>query len=146
MIGRRFLIVGGAASFLLAAMHVAILAIGAPAYLYFGRADLASAAERGSPYPALATVAVTLVLAVWGLYALSGAGILRPLPLLRTGLVAIATLYLLRGLVVILDAARWFVGEAYPPRQTVFSAGALTIGLCYAIGTVAIFEVDRKRR
>lgn len=143
--GRRFLIAGGSASLALAALHVLIIVIGAPAYLYFGRADLADAARRGSLYPPLATLVITITLAVWGLYAFSGASLVRRLPLFRTGLVTIACVYTLRGLVLILDVARWLAGEHYPLRQAVFSAGALVTGLCYAIGTAALFRNDAPR-
>lgn len=136
--GRRCLIAGGSASLALAALHVLIIVIGAPAYLYFGRPDLADAVSKGSLVPALATIVITITLTVFGLYAFSGARLLRRLPLLRTGLVTIAGIYTLRGLVLILDAARWFLGEDYPARQAVFSASALAIGLCHAIGTAAI--------
>jgi hypothetical protein len=44
-----------------------------------------------------------LVLVIFGLYALSGAGSIRRLPLLRLGLVGISTLFLLRGLFVVLS-------------------------------------------
>ena len=145
MTGRRFLIVGGSASFALAALHVLIIAIGPPAYLYFGRADLAEMA-RGRPlYPTLATLVITITLIVWGLYAYSGAGLVRPLPLLRTGLVTITCVYTLRGLVLILDVTRWLAGQHYPLRQAVFSAGALATGLCYAIGTAAIVRSEAPR-
>jgi hypothetical protein len=50
--------------------------------------------ERGSPVPALVTVAITAVLAIWSAYGFSGAGLLRRLPLLRTGLVTIGFAYL----------------------------------------------------
>ena len=140
LIGPRCLIAGGSVSLVLAALHVLIIAIGAPAYRYFGRADLAEATLKGSLYPPLATLVVTITLVVWGLYAYSGAGVLRRLPLLRTGLFAISGIYLLRGLIVVLDAARWFKGEPYPPRQAVFSATALVVGLCYAVGTWPLFR------
>ena len=138
--GRRLLLAGGACSLALAVLHVLVLAIGGPAYRYFGRPDLAEAAAKGSLYPSTATVVIAITLTLFGLYALSGAGLLRRLPLLRTGLVTIACVYALRGLVLVLDAARWFAGEHYPPRQAVFSAGALAIGLCHAIGTAAIIR------
>lgn len=143
--GRRCLLAGGVCSLALAALHVLVLVIGGPAYIYFGRADLAETARRGSLYPPLATLVVAITLTVWGLYAYSGAGLVRRLPLLRTGLVMIACVYTLRGLVLFLDAARWFVGEHYPPRQAVFSAASLAIGLCYAIGAAAIVRDDSPR-
>jgi hypothetical protein len=43
-----------------------------------------------------------LLPAVFGLYALSGAGVIRRLPLVRTVLVAVGSLFLLRGLLIIL--------------------------------------------
>jgi hypothetical protein len=45
--------------------------------------------------------AAALIPALFGLYALSGAGIIRRLPLLRTALVGIGSLFLLRGLFII---------------------------------------------
>ena len=143
--GRRFLIVGGSMSLALAVLHVLIIAIGSSAYLYFGRADLAEAARSGSLYPPLATLVITITLTVWGLYAYSGAGLVRRLPLLRTGLVTIACVYSLRGLILFLDAARWLAGEHYPARQAIFSAAALAIGLCHAIGTAAILRNEARR-
>jgi hypothetical protein len=138
--GRRFLIAGGTASFALAALHVLIIAIGPPAYLYFGRPDLAEAADRGSLMPPLATAAITFLLSVWGIYGYSGGRLIRRVPFLRTGLVTVTLIYLARGLVLVADYSRWLAGEEYPPRQAVFSATALAIGLCYAIGTWQILR------
>ena len=47
--------------------------------------------------------AAALVLVIFGLYALSGAGSIRRLPLLRLGLIGISSLFLLRGLFFILS-------------------------------------------
>jgi hypothetical protein len=44
-----------------------------------------------------------LVLMIFGLYALSGAGVIRRLPLLRLGLIGISALFLLRGLFFIIS-------------------------------------------
>jgi len=133
-------VAGGTASFALAALHVLIIAIGAPAYLYFGRPDLAESAARGSLFPPLVTAVITFLLSVWGVYGYSGARLIRRVPLLRTGLVTISLIYLARGLVISADVARWVAGEEYPPRQAAFSAAALAIGLCYAIGTWTILR------
>ena len=140
--GRLCLIAGGCASLALATLHLLVIAIGAPAYLYFGRADLAEAASRGSLSPALATLVIATTLTAWSLYAFSGAGLVRRLPLLRTGLVTIASVYTLRGLLFILDTNRWFAGEHLPLRHTLFSAAALAIGVCHAIGTRALFRKE----
>src|SRR5512135_1805378 len=47
--------------------------------------------------------AAALVLVIIGLYALSGAGSIRRLPLLRLWLIGISSLFLLRGLFIILS-------------------------------------------
>jgi hypothetical protein len=46
--------------------------------------------------------AAALIPLLFGLYALSGAGVIRRLPLVRTALVGIGSLFLLRGLFIIL--------------------------------------------
>lgn len=45
-----------------------------------------------------------LILAIFSLYALSGAGSIPQLPLLRLGLIGISSIFLLRGLFIILNA------------------------------------------
>ena len=45
--------------------------------------------------------AIAFVLGAWSLYALSGAALIRALPLLRTVLCVITAIYLLRGLAVL---------------------------------------------
>jgi hypothetical protein len=49
----------------------------------------------------LVTLAIALVLGAWAAYGLSGAGVLAPLPLLKLALVAITSIYLLRGLAIV---------------------------------------------
>src|SRR5687768_9713323 len=94
-----WLVAGGALSAIAAAMHLAII-VGGPAwYRFFGAGErLAQAAERGSPMPAVVTMGIATVLAVWAAYAFSGAGLIPRLPLLRLGLVTISAIYLARAL------------------------------------------------
>lgn len=97
----RLLLVGSALSATAAAVHLGVIAIGGPGYRALGAGEeLARASERGSPVPALITAGVAAVLGVAAGYAASGAGLMRHLPLLRTGLVAITGVYLLRGAVL----------------------------------------------
>ena len=135
--GARLLLLGGAASGLVAALHAVIIAVGAPGYRYFGAGEeMARLDERGSPVPALVTAAITAVFAIWSAYGFSGAGLLRRLPLLRTGLVTIGAIYTLRGLACLPEAWWLAVGRAPAvlPRQIVFSAVSLAIGLAYLTG------------
>jgi len=130
----KWLIAGGILSAAAAILHVATI-VGGPAwYRFFGAGeDMARAAEQGSLTPALVTAAIAGVLLAWALYAFSGAGIIRRLPLLRTALVLISAIYLVRAFVLLpLLILR-------PDRADTFaivsSLIVLAYGLAYAIGT-----------
>lgn len=132
--GRRWLIAGGMLSMLAAALHVAVIAGGPDWYRFFGAGeDMARAAERGSIMPTLVTLGIASLLALWGAYAFSGAGLMRRLPLLRTALVAISAIYLARGLLIVPVAL--FV--PYPEGAFDFwsSLIVLVYGLIHALGT-----------
>jgi hypothetical protein len=134
--GGAWLLAAAAASFGVAALHVAMTFVGISAYEYFGApGNLVAAARRGSAVPALVTLIIALVFAAFGFYGLSGAGLAPRLPALRVLLVGISGIYLLRGLVVFPEFILHFYARALPARMMVFSLIALTIGLIYAIGT-----------
>ena len=133
----KMLVLAAILSFAVAALHVGVIAGGAPAYRYFGAGEaFAQAAESGQAWPALATAGVTAVFVGFGLYALSGAGVVRPLPLLHPVLIGIAAIYTLRG--------GAFVPQVFglveaPPRDLVFSLASLAIGLIHVAGLWAHF-------
>jgi hypothetical protein len=106
--GRTLLIAAGLLSAGPAVLHLAIIAGGPAWYRAFGAGErMARMAEYGSSRPAVIAVCIAGVLAVWAAYAFSGAGLLRRLPLLRAGLVAISAIYLLRaGAPLLLLASR----------------------------------------
>ncbi len=126
--------VGGWLSLLAAMLHLAVITGGPDWYRFIGAGEeMAVAAERGSWMPALVTLAIAAILAVWGLFAFAGAGRIRRLPLLRTALVAIATIYLVRGLLlfpVLLSRS----GSITPPEPWA-SIVVLVYGTTFAIGT-----------
>ncbi len=130
----RWLVAGGMLSGVAAALHVAIIFGGPEWYRFFGAGEeLAQAAERGSPVPAVLALAIALLLLVWALYAFSGAGLIRRLPLLRTGLVVISAIYLLRGAVLApLLALRPGQVDAFAVWSSLVVLG---YGIAYAVGT-----------
>lgn len=138
----RWLLAGGLVTGVAALLHVAIIAGGPDWYRFFGAGErMAQQAALGSPYPAIVTAGIAAVLAVWALYGLSGAGVIRPLPLLRLALVLIAAVYLLRGVlgipvVLLVDDPYTMQLRAKMPFMVVTSAICLGLGLCYAIGAV----------
>lgn len=132
----------GVLSALVALLHVAIVLVGPRAYRYFGAGErMAQLAEKGFPGPALLTLALTMVFAMWSAYAFSGAGLLRRLPLLRPALVAIGSIYTVRGLILGPQLIWFFTGDrdAVPLRHIVFSAVSLVTGLAYLIGAKAVW-------
>ena len=100
--GRAWLTAAAALSALAAVLHLAVIAGGPDWYRFFGAGEeMARMAERGSPIPALVTLAIAAGLAAWSAYALSAAGRIRRLPLIRAALVTITAVYLLRGLILL---------------------------------------------
>src|SRR5918997_1083727 len=84
----------GAASLL----HLGIIFGGPDWYRFFGAGErMARLSARGSAYPTVITVVIASILGLWALYGLSGAGVIRRLPLLRPALVLIAGVYFARG-------------------------------------------------
>ena len=92
------LVVAATLNAIAALLHVGCIVFGAAWYRFFGAGErMATMAERGEWRPTLITGGIVAVLSAWSLYALSGAGALPALPLLRSALCAIAGVYLLRG-------------------------------------------------
>lgn len=98
--------------------------------------------EGGSWTPAIITAVIAIILAGWGLYALSGAGIIRKLPLLRTGLVAIAIVLLARASFVAIPAT-WGPELGFT-FMAITSAIVGVMGLTFAVGTAKSWAYMRK--
>jgi hypothetical protein len=129
-----WLVAGGMLSAAAALLHLAIIAGGPDWYRLFGAGErMAHMAERGHWYPPLAAIVIAALLALWAAYAFAGAGLLRRLPLMRTALLAISAVYLLRGLAVVPIALLW------PALLTPFTIWSslivLVYGIVHAVGT-----------
>lgn len=129
-----FLITAATLSALAAVLHLVCIAFGAPMYLAMGAGEqMVRLAAAGSSYPVKATLVIAAILLVWSLYALSGAGVIRRLPLLRLVLCAITAVYLLRGF-------------AFYPLMTLLPGRSLTFWLwssfiCAVFGVVHLLGV-----
>lgn len=128
-----FLILAGSLSALAALAHLAVIVGGPDWYRFFGAGEgMARMAERGMIQPALITIGIAAVLAIWAAYAFSGAGLIGRLPLLRTGLVVITLIYLARGLIIV---PAWLMNREINTFGWVSSLIVLGFGLAYLIGT-----------
>lgn len=128
-----FLLAGAMMSAAAAMLHLGCIVFGAPWYRFFGAGEeMARLAEAGSSHPTMVTIFVATVLFVWSAYALSGAGVIARLPLLRTVLCAIAAVYLLRGL-LFFPLMRLLPGNSL--TFWLWSAGiCAVIGIVHAVG------------
>ncbi|HEY5721411.1 MAG TPA: hypothetical protein VIT45_03725 [Allosphingosinicella sp.] len=134
MARNHWLAAGGTLSLLAAILHLAVIAGGPSWYRFVGAGeDMARMAERGSATPALITLGIAAILAVWAAYAFSGAGLIRRLPLIRTALVLISAIYLLRGFAPIpLLVLKSQAIDAF----TLWSSLIVSVyGICHAVGT-----------
>ena len=129
-----WLVTGGVLSALASVLHIAVIIGGPEWYRFFGAGEaMARAAERGSVAPAVITFMIATVLAIWALYAFSGAGLVRRLPLLKTALVLISGIYLLRAFLLI--PSLMFKPELVDPFALWSSLVVLVYGGAYAVGT-----------
>jgi len=133
-IGQKMLVIGGILSLLASLLHVAVIIGGPDWYRFFGAGEeMAKMAEKGLLYPTLITIGIALVLAAWAYFAFAGAGLVWKPPLLRTGLIAISAVYLLRGLALLPMVL--FVPKQVDSFAIWSSVIVLIYGLLYAIGT-----------
>lgn len=139
------LVIGGLLSVAASLLHIACIFGGPDWYRFFGAGEaMATMAERGSMTPTLLTLGIAAILALWAAYAFSGAGLLPRLPLLRTGLVVISAIYLLRGLALI--PALLINGADVMPFMLWSSLIVLVYGIVHAVGTWTAWPHLRSRR
>ncbi len=138
--GRNLLLCGALLTAVLSVLHIAIIVGGPALYRFFGAGDrMARLAARGSPIPAVMTSGIACAIAISSAYAVSGAGLIPQLPLLRPVLVLSAVVFLIRGVggipVVLLVGGPY--ARELPSRPTFMAVTSLVsgaIGACYALG------------
>jgi hypothetical protein len=83
-----WLVAGAALGAVAALLHLGIIVGGPSSYRFSGAGErFASAAAAGRRWPGIATLGVACVLGLWAAYALTGAGVIAPLPFLKIALV-----------------------------------------------------------
>lgn len=129
----KYLLAAAICCFAAALAHLGCIVFGGDWYRFFGAGEqMARMAEQGLWYPTIVTAVIVLLLLVWALYALSGAGVIKRLPLIKLALLLISSLFLLRGVA--------FVGlmPRLPENSLTFwfvsSAICLLIGGLFAVG------------
>lgn len=126
------LLIGAALSFFAAVLHFACIIWGANGFRFLGAGEpLVSMSTAGHWYPSFIAFVIGTMLTTWALYALSGAGVVSPLPYLRAALVGITAVYLLRAV-------------AFPLLKPIFPGNSTTFWLvssaiCFIIGLTHLF-------
>jgi hypothetical protein len=131
-----YFILGGIANSLFMLLHAG-LAIRPEGYRFFGAGKLSDMHDRGSKFPRLVTLGLTLLFAVWAVYGFSAANLLPALPFMRTMILIIIFVYLLRGLMILNELVK-VIFQGHAPRFLVFSGGALATGLMYLLGYLSL--------
>ena len=141
--GLRMLRIAGYGTGAASLLHIAIIFGGPAWYRFFGAGErMALLAAHGSPWPALVTSCIAATLALWSIYAFSGAGMIRRLPMLRLILALIGAIYLARGLlgvpvVLLVDDPYLDELKGRMVFMAVSSLVCIALGLCYAAGAAA---------
>ena len=130
-----FLVIGAMLSASAAVLHLFMIVGGPDWYRFFGAGErFAVAAANGHYYPALVTTGIAALLGVWSVYALAGAGVIQRLPLLRTVLIGITTIYVVRG--IAFAPAVMATGGKITPFVLWSSAICLGLGIVHLVGLI----------
>ena len=146
----RALLWSGAATATGGLLHLAIIFGGPDWYQFFGAPPgLVQMARDGHPRAAISCVAIASALFAFSAYAFSGAGMIRRLPLLRTGLFLVGGGLLLRGIAFVPLAVLYPGTVARICDCHGADAFAITTSaICFLVGlgyTVGAFGVARRR-
>ncbi|OFI36077.1 hypothetical protein [Alteromonas lipolytica] len=138
------LLIAGWLSMAAAVAHLLCIVGGPDWYRFFGAGErMAQMAADGDIYPTMITAGIALLLSIWGLYAFSGAGIIRRLPLCKTCLVLISVIFCARGLAgffVPFLAQDSMMPQNSPTFWLVSSLICCAYGLLYWQGTRRLFK------
>lgn len=139
---QKFLCAGAVSSFALALLHVGAVLVGESAARIFNAPRFVLALiQQQSLWIIPVLMVIVAIFGGFGLLAWSGAGRMRRLPWLRTGLVAVSSIYLLRGLIIVpllllaMKRPGLIQWQAY-----LFCVVALALGAVYLRGTVGCWR------
>jgi hypothetical protein len=133
---KHMLVFSGALCFAMSAFQI-LISFSPSLSFYFGAPDVL---VENSALLLFVSFVVALFLSVFGLYALSAAGFILPLPGLKQVLIVISGVFILRGLLIIPEflVVTGTVQSSIPipQRFILFSACSLATGIVFIIGTI----------
>jgi hypothetical protein len=143
-----YLFAAGVATAAAGLVHLMVPLGGPSWYAFFGAPQrLVRMAEAHALYPIVSCLVIAVLLFICSAYALSGARLLPPLPLLRVGLAGIAAVFLLRSVGFLLlewlyPGSLWRVSgsEGIDTFLVVSSLICFLIGAAYAWGLLSVWN------
>ena len=135
----QLLLTGGVIAGLAAVWHLLCI-LGGPAWFIFARAPsvIIASAQQGTLLAPIGTIIVAALMFTCTIYALSGAGVIRKIPLLKSALVTITILCLLRVVVVIPSLLYSSFTDTW---QVIATSVWLFVGICFLLGSTSQFGV-----
>jgi hypothetical protein len=129
------LIAGGLMSALISLLHVILSLKPALFYRLINLNKESASGPISGNGLSIAALILALFFAIWAFYAFSGAGLIKPLPLLRRVLIAIGIVYILRSFFLPFEVSM-VLTKGHPFQFVVYSAISLVTGLLYLVGTL----------
>lgn len=130
----KLLVLGGVVAALAAIWHLLCI-IGGPGWYEFARAPLPiiKSAYEGTLLAPVSTTVIAILMLTCTAYSFSGAGLIKPIPLLKTALFVISFICLLRALSVV----PFLLHPKFDTWELVAGCGWLFVGVCFLIGALA---------
>ena len=134
----KFLLTGGIIAGLAAVWHLLCL-IGGVSWLVFARApmEVVEAYRQGTWLAPVATFVVAGLMFTCTVYAFSGSGVIKKIPLLKTALVTISIICFLRAFLVLPRLVRESFTDTW---QIVASSVFFFVGICFLLGSIEAFR------
>jgi len=129
----KLLLLGASIAFCAAIWHLLCI-YGGPTWFEFARApkEVIDSARQGTWLATVGSVCIAALMFTCSLYALSATNVIRQLPLLKTGLIVISSLCLIRGVIVI----PYFMQFGFDMWEFIAAIVWFFVGLCYLIGAI----------
>ncbi len=139
----KLLITGGLIAAATAIWHLLCIA-GGPSWYAFARAPgiVIHSAKQGTLLAPLSTAVIAGLMFTCAAYAFSGAGLIKKIPLLKTALVTIAFICLVRAL----STVPYLISSPLDMWELVASSGWFFVGVCFLMGALEQFTANKKKR
>jgi hypothetical protein len=136
--GVILLLIAAAIAALTAAAHMSCLLLGPTCFeAQMAPPDIVNSAREGTLYAPIATTVVSGLFLICALYALSAAGKIGKLPLLKLGIYTIAFVCILRGFAIV-PISTLFPNTPIGPRDWIAGAVWAFTGMCFLMGYRAL--------